>query len=466
MKYQLFKWILVFGIVSTSYSVVCAEESNLIYDGKNYFESNHAIHLFRDRQQIECDEMTVIEVNDDILVAVNGVFPNLGANVEWNASEQSLYIHNSNNLIILEINSNIAWVNGENKQLDIPATLINDQVMIPLRFVGKELGYHVEWSKADSSIYIETKEDAKSQNENNINNEVVNFLDSEYLSYLGQDHTIILKHLVGLQASEITYKENYHQNQIIIDLNSDYSAYLKAGVYPLSLEGVKQIEVIHQLNETQLIVTTSKIQALKIEEQDGNILLKVVKPSEKYSKIIVIDAGHGAHDPGTTYGEIKEKDLNLAISNEVVSVLKSDPNIQVYATREDDTFFELQERVEFSNQIEPDLFISIHINSVSGNASASGTETYYTLSTDTRNKTFATMVQEALVKEFGTRNRGIKANNLYVTKYTDAPAILIEIGFLDNESDRTMMTSQGFENKCALTIYQCILDYYAKGLND
>ena len=259
---------------------------------------------------------------------------------------------------------------------------------------------------------------------------------------------------------------NYHQNQIIIDLNSDYSAYLKAGVYPLSLEGVKQIEVIHQLNETQLIVTTSKIQALKIEEQDGNILLKVVKPSEKYSKIIVIDAGHGAHDPGTTYGEIKEKDLNLAISNEVVSVLKSDPNIQVYATREDDTFFELQERVEFSNQIEPDLFISIHINSVSGNASASGTETYYTLSTDTRNKTFATMVQEALVKEFGTRNRGIKANNLYVTKYTDAPAILIEIGFLDNESDRTMMTSQGFENKCALTIYQCILDYYAKGLND
>ena len=85
MKYQLFKWILVFGIVSTSYSVVCAEESNLIYDGKNYFESNHAIHLFRDRQQIECDEMTVIEVNDDILVAVNEVFPNLGANVEWNA---------------------------------------------------------------------------------------------------------------------------------------------------------------------------------------------------------------------------------------------------------------------------------------------------------------------------------------------------------------------------------------------
>ena len=42
--------------------------------------------------------------------------------------------------------------------------------MIPLRFVGQELGYHVEWSKADSSIYIETKEDAKSQNENNINN--------------------------------------------------------------------------------------------------------------------------------------------------------------------------------------------------------------------------------------------------------------------------------------------------------
>ena len=147
----------------------------------------------------------------------------------------------------------------------------------------------------------------------------------------------------GIASIWDTYKENYHQNQIIIDLNSDYSAYLKAGVYPLSLEGVKQIEVIHQLNETQLIVTTSKIQALKIEEQDGNILLKVVKPSEKYSKIIVIDAGHGAHDPGTTYGEIKEKDLNLAISNEVVSVLKSDPNIQVYATREDDTFFELQD---------------------------------------------------------------------------------------------------------------------------
>ena len=134
--------------------------------------------------------------------------------------------------------------------------------------------------------------------------------------------------------------------------------------------------------------------------------------------------------------------------------------------REGDTFLTPMERAVVANEIQPDLFISIHVNSVNNNASASGTETYYTAKADTRNKIFAEMVQKALINTFGTRNRGVKDNTFVVTRYTNYPAILIEIGFLTNESDRQMMLSAGFEQKYATAVYNCIQNYYAQGLNE
>ena len=493
MKNKLIKGMLLLVMICMSHTVVYAETMQLINDGEAHLYYNDPINLYIDGNQIITTVMPPIQFDGAVVVPAREVFSVTGATVEWRPSEQSVYVHNETSLIVLKINSNEAWVDGEIKYLNMPAKLINDKVMIPVRFISEALGYTVDWSQTERTIRIKTSDsdqevDSNQSDDINVDNTDGNnsetpiidpnedsndiqidssqldpWLYSNSIYYKSEEEALILNSIEGLEAEHITIEENYHNKQIVIHLNKDYSQYLQAGTWEKSIGAITKLQIKHEALETQIILSTSTVQALIVEAQENQIVMKVVKPSSKYDKIVVIDAGHGDHDSGTTYSGLKEKDLTLSISQAVVAQLEADPNIKVYATREDDTFLELMERSSFSNEIEPDLFVSIHINSVDGNAAASGTETYYTEKADTRNKTFATMVQSALVKEFGTRNRGVKANTFVVTRYTNAPAILIEIGFLTNEGDRVMMTAPDFTSRYARTIYECILEYYAMG---
>lgn len=495
MRNRLIKGMLLFAMICMSYTVVYAETMQLIYDGEAHLYYNDPITLYIDGNQIVTTVMPPIQFDGAVVVPAREVFSMTGATIEWRPSEQSVYVHNETRLIVLKINSNEAWVDGETKYLDMPAKLINDKVMIPVRFISEALGYTVNWSQSERAIRIKTTsigmdldipsdpnfdvtdekdtstgEDEherpiiEDENDSSIDiSQLDPWLYSEYIHYKSENETLVLSGIAGLNASQITVEENYHEKQIVIHLNNQYSSYLQAGTWEKATGAITKLQITHQALETQIILTTSTVQALTVEMQDNQIEMNVVKPSDKYDKIIVIDAGHGDHDSGTTYANIKEKDLTLSISEAVVALLEADDSIKVYATREDDSFLQLMERTAFSNEIEPDLFVSIHINSVDKNAAASGTETYYTEKLDTRNKTFATMVQKALVSEFGTRDRGVKANTFVVTRYTNAPAILIEIGFLTNENDRAIMTASDFTSRYARTLYQCILEYYAAG---
>lgn len=486
------KRIMLFVIICIFSTSIYAGTMQLIYDGKVHPYTYNPISLYIDDQQIMTTVMPPIQFDGTVLVPAREVFDKTGATVEWRATEQSVYVHNETSLIVLKINSHEAWVQGEIKYLDMPAKLINDKVMIPVRFISEALGYQVDWIQSERIIRIETENkqveddliedkplagdenqeqpegtiidsDQKDSNLQGDTSLVDPWLYSEYIHYKNDDETIVLSNIAGLDIGSITVEENAHKKQIIIHLNAQYSHYLQAGTWEKNTGAIQKLQITHEALESQIILTTSTIQALILENRDHQIVMKVVQPTDKYEKIVVIDAGHGDHDSGTTYQGIKEKDLNLSISQAVVRELEKNSDIKVYATREDDTFLKLTERSDFSNQIQPDLFISIHINSVDGNTAASGTETYYTQKVDTRNKIFATIVQNALVKEFGTRNRGVKANTFVVTQYTQAPAILIEIGFLTNEADRKMMTASDFTARYAQTIYQCVQEYYANG---
>lgn len=499
MKSRLVKMMLIFLLLCMSYSVVYADTMQLIYDGETHFYENDPITLYIDGKLTVTTVMPPIQFDGAVVVPAREVFSTMGATVEWRASEQSVYVHDDYNLIVLKINSQEAWVNETIQSLMMPAKLINDKVMVPIRFISETLGYKVKWVQSERAIYIETKLDSEiadeqvdekedeapdddelipdievgdnegmpdiEEGENNFSDDSIAdpWFDSKYIHYLDEEALMILSNMEGLTANEISIDDNYRDRQIVIHLNKDYRSYLPEGRWIKETGVVKEFQITHQNMETQIILTTHTIQALNVSMQGSDIHMKLVKPSEKYAKVIVLDAGHGAHDGGTTYGNIKEKDLTLSISNAVLEKLQSNSELKVYATREEDVFLELMQRAEFANEINPDLFISIHINSVQNTPAASGTETYYTEKTDTRNKIFATMVQEGLVNEFGTKNRGVKTNTFVVTRYTNAPAILIEIGFLTNESDRAMMLSPDFTTRYANVIYNCIMEYYANG---
>ena len=93
-------------------------------------------------------------------------------------------------------------------------------------------------------------------------------------------------------------------------------------------------------------------------------------------KTVVIDAGHGGHDPGATNGKIYEKNITLSVAKRLGELIKKNyPSINVIYTRSDDRFVELYRRADIANKNNADLFISIHVNSA-GDRSARGHETF------------------------------------------------------------------------------------------
>ena len=141
-------------------------------------------------------------------------------------------------------------------------------------------------------------------------------------------------------------------------------------------------------------------------------------------------------------------------------LLEADSQIKVYMTRETDVYPTLQFRTTLANDIEADLFVSIHNNSAS--ASIRGAETlYFPSTTDTRGKQVAQIVQNALVNKCGMINRGIKArSDLYVLRTSNMPAILIETGFISNSAEAALLNSTAFTNKWAQAIYESIVESF------
>lgn len=93
--------------------------------------------------------------------------------------------------------------------------------------------------------------------------------------------------------------------------------------------------------------------------------------------VVVIDAGHGGHDPGALGKISKEKTINLNVALKLGKQIKRNcPDVKVVYTRERDVFIPLDRRAEIANNAKADLFISIHTNSVAGSQTAKGASTW------------------------------------------------------------------------------------------
>lgn len=167
-------------------------------------------------------------------------------------------------------------------------------------------------------------------------------------------------------------------------------------------------------------------------------------------KTIVLDPGHGGYDSGAAGGGILEKNITLEVGLKLTEVLKAH-GATVYMTRNTDKYVSLKDRVQYSNSIKPDAFISIHVNSDDSiSSNARGIETYYNsiygvMPADS--KRLATELQEELIKSTGTVTRKVKDENFYVTRENDAPAVLVEIGFITNSQERANLITDRYQNK-------------------
>lgn len=176
-------------------------------------------------------------------------------------------------------------------------------------------------------------------------------------------------------------------------------------------------------------------------------------------KTIVVDAGHGGHDPGASGNGLIEKTVNLNVALRLEKLLK-DAGVNVVMTRRDDTFVTLSGRVAIAENARADAFISIHANAA-GAPSANGAETFYNSRYQAReSRKLAEAIQKRLVAETGMRHRRVADANFYVIRNTTMPSTLVELGFLTSPQDANRMKQPGYYDRAARAIFNGIQDYY------
>lgn len=185
----------------------------------------------------------------------------------------------------------------------------------------------------------------------------------------------------------------------------------------------------------------------------------IVVPTKKESNkhYVVIDAGHGGSDVGATRNGVYEKNITLDVSKRVADLLRKKGYI-VEMTRTTDTYVSLQDRVAISEDINPDVFVSIHVNS-SNSDSPTGLETHYYKDNSLE---LAKYVHASLLNHVNSKDRGLFKSRFYVINHTTAPAILVEIGFISSPVERAQLVSESRKQATAKAIAEGINDYFNK----
>lgn len=168
---------------------------------------------------------------------------------------------------------------------------------------------------------------------------------------------------------------------------------------------------------------------------------------------LCFDYGHGGEDSGAFYNGRKESNDVISIGKDIASEIRRH-GIIVDETRTSDVTVSLQTRSNFENRNIYDYFISFHRNAFKPEA-ARGVEIYTYINQDSRSKSIADKIQTAMVN-IGFVSRGVKKEDFHVLRETKAPAILIELGFIDNTGDNNLFDSR--RKEIIKAISKAILD--------
>ncbi len=182
-------------------------------------------------------------------------------------------------------------------------------------------------------------------------------------------------------------------------------------------------------------------------------------------KIIILDIGHGGDDPGASYQNILEKDLNLAIGLELEKELSRN-GASVILTREGDYDLaspnatrrkksDFDNRIDLINKSKADVYLSIHINYLEDSSYYGGQIFYY----GEENKKIA----ETLQTEFNTISypRSIKPMpNIYMYRHLKIPGVLVECGFISNKKEREKLITPAYQKEIAKSLTKGLIMYF------
>jgi N-acetylmuramoyl-L-alanine amidase len=229
---------------------------------------------------------------------------------------------------------------------------------------------------------------------------------------------------------------------------------------------VDYLKVEEKEGENHISIKTSTDFTFKITPNNTNNSTTIsLVENNNVEGLVVIDPGHGGSDPGAVSGGVQEKDLNLSVALKLNKLLKA-KGVNTKLTRSTDVFIGLYERTDISNDLDADLFVSIHHNAYK--ESSNGTETLYnndkgSYGVGFSGLSFAKIVQNKMVEKLGFYDRGVvNRPNLAVLKGSKAPAVLAEIGFITNPTERSKLITERYQNLAAEALCDSIIEALEK----
>ena len=229
--------------------------------------------------------------------------------------------------------------------------------------------------------------------------------------------------------------------------------------YPINDQLIDSIVLAEKNDYYQVDIKLSKNTSYERVLRDNQVAFNftniAIENSIYKNYLIVIDAGHGGRDPGAIGTKVKEKDIALKTSLMLEKYLKAE-GFKVYMTRSRDEYIGLYERADIANDLNADMFISIHANAAT-NSSASGLEVLYASDGAKMGQGLADSIQKQLVSYLKGRDRGIvKRPNLVVLRETKMPSVLVEIGFVSNPIEQEKLMDPTYLDNAAKAILEGI----------
>lgn len=277
-----------------------------------------------------------------------------------------------------------------------------------------------------------------------------------------RNHSSLNVNLTGLEEAKISEA----QGQIAIEIAD--SVLEQNGLFNvISQEAEFNDRLIstHQFIDgegvNQFIIHLRDNVTYSIDKNSTGIQINFVKGSSAVPKI-VIDPGHGGHDPGAKSKVTGTQEKTYALKT---GLLLRDQLVQrgydVVMTRDSDFYPTLTDRAKLANDLDADIFISIHYNSAKNTTKPSGIETLVYQTPD--NKQLALFVHNQLISSTGVLNRGLKnGNKIIVLNRTKVPAILVELGFLTNPNEAKRIHEDDYQHILANALATGIDKYFGR----
>lgn len=274
----------------------------------------------------------------------------------------------------------------------------------------------------------------------------------------------------GIEGKEISIENDYIHQIIYVRFAKGVEDYSKEYSVRGSTSHIASLTYYKDGKTGVLEIALDKVCEYTYSFKDGYLCMKLLEPHEIYDKVIVIDAGHGGNDSGAVKKDIEEKALNLEIVLQLKAIFDEADNdsIKVYYTRLDDSSLSLVERAALANKADADIFISVHNNaSGSGNFNnENGTMVLYSPSdkNEFNSKKLANLCLKQVTASAGSKDLGLRAaDDIYVVRVCDAPAALIEAGYMTNYAELRNLQDEAYQKKIAQGIYDAIMEAFEEG---